>query len=123
MMQAAGRHELYVEKPFVMSVFPQELFDEEESDSRSDTVLVQGIIDVFFVEEDGIVLLDYQDRPCAAGRGTRQALSGTVAALCTGIGAYHGSAGQRNFDLFFLSGKNDCIVRSKYLYYTLFRRK
>ncbi len=26
MMQAAGRHELYVEKPFVMSVFPQELF-------------------------------------------------------------------------------------------------
>ena len=60
MMQAAGRHELYVEKPFVMSVFPQELFDEEESDSRSDTVLVQGIIDVFFVEEDGIVLLDYK---------------------------------------------------------------
>lgn len=26
----------------------------------SDTVLVQGIIDVFFVEEDGIVLLDYK---------------------------------------------------------------
>ena len=29
-------------------------FPEEE------TVLIQGIIDVFFVEEDGIVLLDYK---------------------------------------------------------------
>ena len=31
----------------------------EENDSE-DTVLVQGIVDVFFVEEDGIVLLDYK---------------------------------------------------------------
>ena len=68
MMQAAKREELYVEKPFVMSIFPQELFGEEEAGSQEDTVLVQGIIDVFFVEEDGIVLLDYKtDRVQNAG--------------------------------------------------------
>ena len=58
MKTAAKKNQLYVEKPFVMSVTPKELFL-EENDSE-DTVLVQGIVDVFFVEEDGIVLLDYK---------------------------------------------------------------
>lgn len=58
MKTAARKNQLYVEKPFVMSVTPKELFL-EENDSE-DTVLVQGIVDVFFVEEDGIVLLDYK---------------------------------------------------------------
>ena len=58
MAQAARAEELYKEKPFVMSVTPKELFrDGEES---QDSLLVQGIIDVFFVEEGQIVLLDYK---------------------------------------------------------------
>ena len=45
MAQAALRGDLYREKPFVM------LYED---------VLVQGIIDVFWLEEDSIVLLDYK---------------------------------------------------------------
>lgn len=48
MKRAAQAGKLYREKPFVMS------FSEE------DMTLIQGIIDVFWVEEDGIVLLDYK---------------------------------------------------------------
>ena len=58
MKVAATKKQLYIEKPFVMSVSPKELFLEEKD--SEDTVLVQGIVDVFFVEEDGIVLLDYK---------------------------------------------------------------
>ena len=45
MAQAALRGDLYREKPFVM---------------QYEDVLVQGIIDVFWLEEDSIVLLDYK---------------------------------------------------------------
>ena len=48
MKKAALSGKLYREKPFVMS------FSEE------DMTLIQGIIDVFWMEEDGIVLLDYK---------------------------------------------------------------
>ena len=58
MAMAAKRDDLYKERPFVMSVMPKELFPEAEDDP--DTLLVQGIIDVFFVEEGEIVLLDYK---------------------------------------------------------------
>ena len=52
MADAAVRGELFKEKPFVMEY---------------DGVLVQGIIDVFWFEEDGIVVLDYKtDRVNAA---------------------------------------------------------
>ncbi|MDE5589751.1 MAG: helicase-exonuclease AddAB subunit AddA [Acetatifactor sp.] len=45
------------EQPFVMSVSASKL-GQEFPDSES--VLIQGIIDVFFEEQDGIVLLDYK---------------------------------------------------------------
>lgn len=45
------------EQPFVMGVSASKL-GQEFPDSES--VLIQGIIDVFFEEEDGIVLLDYK---------------------------------------------------------------
>jgi ATP-dependent helicase/nuclease subunit A len=45
MAEAAVRGDLYREKPFVM---------------KHDDVLVQGIIDVFWLEGDSIVLLDYK---------------------------------------------------------------
>jgi ATP-dependent helicase/nuclease subunit A len=52
MAKAAARGELFKEKPFVM---------------KHEGVLVQGIIDVFWMEEDSLVLLDYKtDRVEAA---------------------------------------------------------
>jgi ATP-dependent helicase/nuclease subunit A len=52
MAKAAARGELFKEKPFVM---------------KHEGVLVQGIIDVFWMEEDSLVLLDYKtDRVDAA---------------------------------------------------------
>ena len=62
---AAEADELYKEKPFVMSVAPGELF--LDAKENNDSLLVQGIIDVFFVEDGGIVLLDYKtDRVSSA---------------------------------------------------------
>ena len=49
MSQCARKGRLFKEKPFVLGL-PQ---DEE-------LVLVQGIIDVYFEEEDGLVVLDYK---------------------------------------------------------------
>ena len=57
MWRADCRGELFREQPFVLGIDARRLkdnFPEEE------TVLIQGIIDVFFVEEDGLVLLDYK---------------------------------------------------------------
>ena len=57
MWQADREGKLYREQPFVLGIeagrLGQDLPEEE-------TVLIQGIIDVFFVEEDGLVLLDYK---------------------------------------------------------------
>ncbi len=58
MASAALNGKLYKEKPFVFGSDAKNLFSD---DSASDEmILVQGIIDVFFEEEDGIVLLDYK---------------------------------------------------------------
>ena len=63
MKQAALEGKLYREKPFVMGFNEEELveagFFETEGKSE-DLTLIQGIIDVFWIEEDGIVLLDYK---------------------------------------------------------------
>ena len=53
--QEAGR--LYREQPFVMGVEASRLGEEFPCGEH---VLIQGIIDVFFEEEDGLVLLDYK---------------------------------------------------------------
>ena len=52
---AAGK--LYREKPFVMSVPANEVWEQARPE---ETVLIQGIVDVFWLEEDGITLLDYK---------------------------------------------------------------
>ena len=57
MGQAFSRGELMREKPFMMGISAKELdpgFPEEEM------VLVQGIVDAWFLEDDEIVLLDYK---------------------------------------------------------------
>ena len=45
------------EQPFVIGLPAKELFPDSESEER---VLVQGVIDAFFEEEDGLVLMDYK---------------------------------------------------------------
>ena len=54
----------FVEQPFVMGLPASEIYDVPES---KETVLVQGIIDAFFEEEDGIVLVDYKTDRIYAG--------------------------------------------------------
>ena len=58
---------LYREKPFVMGFTREELCrfgfaeeDHEKTVAEGDLTLIQGIIDVFWIEEDGITLLDYK---------------------------------------------------------------
>ena len=53
--EAAGK--LHREQPFVLGMAAKELFPESESE---ELVLVQGIIDAFFEEENGLVLMDYK---------------------------------------------------------------
>lgn len=57
MRSAAQAGMLEREKPFVMSIPAQLVWEESKPEEE---VLVQGIIDVFWEEEDGIVLLDYK---------------------------------------------------------------
>lgn len=53
--ERAGR--LYREQPFVLGIAAKRLDDKFPED---ESVLIQGIIDVFFAEDDGLVLLDYK---------------------------------------------------------------
>ena len=57
MARAALSRKLYKEQPFVLGIPANRL---KEEFPESETVLVQGIIDVFFEEEDGLVVLDYK---------------------------------------------------------------
>ena len=57
MWAADRRGELYREQPFVLGVAAQRVSSEFP---QEETVLIQGIIDVFWVENGEIVLLDYK---------------------------------------------------------------
>ena len=57
MAEAQNRGSLYREQPFVMEIAADRLKEEYPEEER---VLVQGIIDAFFYEGDGIVLVDYK---------------------------------------------------------------
>ena len=57
MQKAAQAGLLEREKPFVMSVPAEKVWDDSEP---GEEVLIQGIIDVFWEEDDGVVLLDYK---------------------------------------------------------------
>ncbi len=57
MAEAARAGKLFKEQPFVMGVPASRL---GSSFPKEETVLIQGIIDVFFEEEDGFVVLDYK---------------------------------------------------------------
>ena len=57
MMKAAGEDCLYKEQPFVLGLPASRL---NPSFPESETILIQGIIDVFFMEGDRIVVADYK---------------------------------------------------------------
>ncbi len=57
MKAAAACDQLYREQPFVLGLEAGEIYPEAE---EGEMVLVQGIIDVYFEESDGIVVLDYK---------------------------------------------------------------
>ena len=62
---AACAGKLYKEKPFVMGKPAKEVLEESSS---QEMMLIQGIIDVFFEEADGIVLLDYKTDRVSSGQ-------------------------------------------------------
>lgn len=55
--KAASEKKIWKEKQFVIGVPFSEMSDDERSDSY---VVVQGIIDLYFEEEDGLVIVDYK---------------------------------------------------------------
>lgn len=57
MRRAAVQNLLRKEQPFVLGMEANELDPEEKN---GDLILVQGIIDVYFEEDDGLVVLDYK---------------------------------------------------------------
>ena len=57
MREADERGLLYREQPFVLGLPAKEV---KEEFPEEETVLIQGIIDVFWEEEDGITVLDYK---------------------------------------------------------------
>lgn len=58
MMQAKLKNELYKEQPFVLGIPASRL---NPKFPETETVLIQGVIDAFYYDEDGeIVLLDYK---------------------------------------------------------------
>ncbi len=57
MSEAAKTKKLYLEQPFVLSVSANKVRSEFPEDEK---VLVQGVIDVYFEEDGGLVLLDYK---------------------------------------------------------------
>ncbi|MFZ3373148.1 MAG: PD-(D/E)XK nuclease family protein, partial [Desulfitobacteriaceae bacterium] len=69
-----GRRMLSAEKlnreiPFNMGIPCQELYKELEGEAyQGETLLIQGVIDCYFEEKDGIVLLDYKTDYVAPGK-------------------------------------------------------
>lgn len=57
MHRAALEGRLHKEQPFVFGVDAGEIYKDSDSE---ELVLIQGIIDVYFEEEDGLVVLDYK---------------------------------------------------------------
>ncbi len=57
MIRAAENQMLFKEQPFVLGVLESEV---EENGNPEELLLVQGVIDVYFQEEEDLVLLDYK---------------------------------------------------------------
>ena len=64
MCAAALRQELYREQPFVIA---RKMSQIQEDWSGDETILVQGIIDAYFIEDGEIVLVDYKTDKVSPG--------------------------------------------------------
>ena len=64
MHQAAKKKQLYKEQPFVLGVDSGEIYPDTECRAQ---LLVQGIIDAYFIEDDEIVLVDYKTDKVSPG--------------------------------------------------------
>lgn len=53
-------NKVYRETPFVMQLSPAEIYPDAGYEDKGDRILVHGIIDLFFEEEDHIILVDYK---------------------------------------------------------------
>ncbi len=60
MAEAGEKNRLWREQPFVYGISADRLNKEGREFPAEETVLIQGIVDVFFEEEDGLVLADYK---------------------------------------------------------------
>lgn len=69
MADAARNGKLYKEQPFVLSVDASEIYPE---DCSGEKILVQGIIDVYFEEPDGLVVLDYKTDKVRSGNELKE---------------------------------------------------
>ena len=57
-VQSASRNgRCHMEQPFVLGLTARDVYPEQASE---ETILVQGIIDLYLEEDDGIVILDYK---------------------------------------------------------------
>lgn len=66
MKAAAQREQFYREQPFVIAMPANQIREEYETEEE---ILVQGIIDAYFEEEDGLVLVDYKTDKVQKGQG------------------------------------------------------
>ncbi len=67
MREAAKSGLLHREQPFVLGVDTREIYPDEPC-GEDEITLIQGIIDVYFEEEDGLVVLDYKTDKVTEGR-------------------------------------------------------
>ena len=75
MAKAEMEHRLYRERPFVMGVPVKDIYLEQLKDIETEErILIQGIIDVYFEEDDGVVLLDYKTDRIPRGRAGEELL-------------------------------------------------
>ena len=67
--QAEQQRRLWKEQPFVLGIPMGEVYPElsENEATAGETVLIQGIIDVYFEEDDGLVVLDYKTDKVRSG--------------------------------------------------------
>lgn len=98
MQQASKNKKLYKERQFVIGIPFSQMNKEAKTD---DQIVVQGIIDVYFEEEDGFVLLDYK---------TDKILEGEEALL---IKRYHAQMESYRQALEKITGKK---VKESYIY-------
>ena len=99
--EADGKQRLWREQPFVLGIDARELYPEEED---GELILVQGIIDAYFMEEEEIVLVDYKtDRVGRTGRK----VSGAAALLCKSVGTNDRKESKRKDYIFLYTKRGD----------------